>query len=183
VFRLPNENIDLKVDYRCQIDYRVENIVLEITATKYPVKVYVAADVHYQHSSCFHFLFERNGNYVHSDNSVYVEQLGCEGTFSFHTINSADKNYLIALYLEKFLSIQEETNNVFISPNPAGNFVLIEGIENEELHLFDTNGRFINSFFVSKNPFRLDISNISIGVYNVANRNGQLLGRFIKGGN
>ena len=72
--------------------------------------------------------------------------------------------------------------NISIFPHPTNNsYIFIEGLENEEIRLFDVNGNFINSFFISENPYKLDISNRSVGTYYITNKNNQLLGRFIKG--
>ena len=194
-----SENIDLKVDHRWEpqwsesllLYFDVTTVVLEITAVNYPVNVYVEYDPEtgcggYVGLTSHYFLHEKNGDgKCVGYHWISPAEIGENGEYVCHKINSAAENYWMSFALNEYMrvGIQEELPNVFILPNPAGNFVLIEGLINEELRLYDANGNLIRSFIVSESPYRLDISNISIGVYNVANRNGQLLGRFIKGGN
>ena len=193
------ENIDLKVVHRWEPHWSdgsmatdtilyVTTVALEITATNYPVGVHIQHDDSvcngYEPMYSVYFLHEKNGN------GQCMEYAAMSGTWptsniddgGFHTINSADENYWISFVLlhRPLIGIQEESKNVFILPNPTGNFVIIEGLENEEIRLFDTNGTFIGSFEITENPYRLDISNLPIGAYYITDKNNNFSGNFIK---
>jgi len=201
-----SENIDLKVAHRWELNWGeplpypdpvpvgfsidVLTVVLEITATNYPVRVYIQHDANvcngYWNLSSRYFLHEKNGNGECLGQSTFAGtfELGTDDC-PFYTINSSDKNYWISWGLNgrshTSIETQEKVNGVFILPNPTNNFVIIEGLENEEIRLFDTNGTFISSFEITENPYRLDISNLPNGAYYIINRHSQFLGKFIKG--
>jgi hypothetical protein len=57
-------------------------------------------------------------------------------------------------------------NNVRLYPNPANDFVFIEGLENNSLlNVFDINGKLIFSTVVNSDKQTLDVSNYIQGIY------------------
>ena len=90
---------------------------------------------------------------------------------------------MIRTYLDSHYGIAVHLSKLSVFPNPSSDYVFIEGLENEEIEIqiFDARGIFVCSFTTTENPYKLDISNFSNGVYFLFSNN-QLLNKFIKKG-
>ena len=197
------QNIDLKVDYRwlqgwdtnktgpddptnptgCGELFQITGVVLKVTATNYPVKIYVGeCGVFYcptWYSGLCYSIHNEKGyciisNIIDIDNPISKSP--------FYCINSAEESFWINTNLDPLIGVKDSTSKIFITPNPAFDYVLIEGLEDLELQIFDVIGNFVCSFTPTENPYKLSISNLVDGTYFLTDKKNQLLGKFIKGG-
>ena len=178
------QNIDLKIDYRwyshwdsTKLDgFPIQYVVLNVNANNYPVTVYTSTeDVFYMDDWSSYLLYEKDGLFIEQKEMDVYNPVG------FHSINSADENFLIRTYLDSHYGIAVHLSKLSVFPNPSSDFVFIDGIENEEIQVIDVNGKFICSFGDTENLYKLDVSNFSNGVYFLVSNN-QLLNKFIKKG-
>ncbi len=80
------------------------------------------------------------------------------------------------------VGIKDTTSKMSVTPNPASDYILIEGLKDLELRVFDVIGNFICSFTTTNETYMLNISNLEIGAYYLINKNNFILGKFIKEG-
>ena len=184
------QNIDLKVDCRWQWDttyspiFGAENIVLKINATNYPVNLYCQE---VNGASVINFSLHNNigecVDFYSKGLSVFDFNIDSSLLKPFYSVDSEYENYTFLIgYVGDIIGIKEKMLKISISPNPSNDYIFIENteIENEIIKIFDINGKFIYSFILSENPYKLDISNFANGIYYLVNEKNILLNQFIK---
>ena len=197
--RSSEQNIDLKIDYRWQNWdttkesswgpdpnspttgelFQICGVILEITATHYPVKIYLKDSVYGEHWYSW-FCYS-----IHNESGQCIDV--CEKIFEdivdpFYCINSAEENFWVAVSMTPIVGIKDTTSKMSVTPNPASDYILIEGLKDLELRVFDVIGNFICSFTTTNETYMLNISNLVDGTYFLTDKKNQLLGKFIKGG-
>ncbi len=60
--------------------------------------------------------------------------------------------------------IVENTNSFSVYPNPASEFIILNGVNNGQVNIYALNGKLVLSSFVNEST-NLDISNLSSGLY------------------
>ena len=183
------ENIDLKVDYRYTHNGNFSMMpyspVIKLYAQHYPVSIHIVQELY---PNARYFMLwqynEETGMSIAKINEGGVVPSISPSLRLLCTLNDASENNLLWVGLDPpHISIADTT--VYkqpLYPKPSNDFVMIEGLETQELHLFDMTGSFIISFFLSENPYRLDISNLPVGTYFLKNKNNYSIYKFIKGG-
>ena len=203
-----NQDIDLKIDYRWQ-DWDttggsqwgpdpdspwagelfvVSGIVLEMKAIHYPVNIHAQR---YIYSNYYDSVIEIS--HIFYDHILHNKEDGIAvgNLWDYHydydirklrTINSEDENFLLCFhYIGNMVGIKDSIYIISISPNPSSDYIFIDcaELESEEVSVFDVAGKFICSFIMSENPYMLDVSNFSNGLFFLINNDNHLLGKFI----
>lgn len=74
----------------------------------------------------------------------------------------------------------QKSSNIEIYPNPANDFIVINGLQNQEtLYFFDINGRSVFSYLATKEIEKISIRHLPAGVYFVQIEGSKML-KFVK---
>jgi len=73
---------------------------------------------------------------------------------------------------------QSHENKITTYPNPVTNFLTIEGIENENVSIFNLEGELISQEQLNGNA--IDVSKLSAGFYFIVDSNGEFMTKFVK---
>ena len=175
------QNIDLKTDYRHPwYFYQRQKVVLKIHADNYPVKLYPVYQKYYDRIVAS--FYGQDGKFKDYTSTYYLLSYP-DTTREICRFDSEDENYLIYMWLSYGWNIKDSISEITIFPNPNDDYIIIEGLENEVVQLYDAVGSFIYSFTISASPYNLNISDLPVGAYYLKNNDNQLLGKFIKEGN
>ena len=186
------ENIDLKIDYRQYVGGGAffPRFVLDIKAENYPITLYAevwskAFDTTYNLMMMlwnFDYWLHNRENGMLAETNNHNVKIGSLYKLTFPIINSENENYLYFFYfIGDIIGIKDTTLKISVFPNPSSDYIFIDcaELESEEISIFDVTGKFICSFIMSENPYMLDVSNFSNGLFFLINNDNHLLGKFI----
>ena len=80
-----------------------------------------------------------------------------------------------------YTDIDEIESKIFITPNPADNFVRISGVNVKEVNIYNSLGILIDRFEVENNTINIDVEDYNSGIYfvNIQTENGSVTKKIV----
>ncbi len=201
-----SNNLDLKIDYRTNAT--IDGIypppymrgALQVYAKNYPVTIYAQFDKpdidSFSSISLFGGLFDKDGNQLNFDFGnptnpdcwhylfgYYYNRIGEGAIDTVIRFNNDSENNLVSFGYRIYgkSSISKNDSEMQIYPNPSKEYVTIEdGKDGEKLEIVSIDGKVIKTFTVESYPYKVDIIELTKGIYYIRDSKGSSIYKFVK---
>lgn len=96
---------------------------------------------------------------------VYASPLYGKDVYGDMIIETWDNDYHVTLFHETNVSVDEHERLLTIYPNPANEFITIQGERLGEVNVYNAIGQKVDEYFTEENSLRIPTSKYSNGIY------------------
>ena len=96
---------------------------------------------------------------------IHENAPGGKHTYGIKAVGTNCETDIVETKVEVILGINEFNNNIKIYPNPANDFIFVEGDEIESVAVYNSMGQLILDFSVVDNVSKISTTNLSAGLY------------------